>query len=287
LGSEVEYIQESVYHLSRTLDRQFDRVFMPGVLYHLKHPLWALEELKKATQDGGSIYLEGECWLQYAETLDGKTSEGNGGNLLELTDSNIPVCLSYPGTFKKGTNWFIPNLACLKSWFQASGLLIGNFKVHRNRYPDQRYVCRLIKAIDETTEEHPVYSKEGAVTNPCVIDRRAAFYRELGEEENARHLYRQGISCLTQKLSKDALDWYRLGSFHQKLENYFEAAQCFETVLRMHSNGDTLNLRSGSCFHLGEICHSLGNIPAAGKYFHECLELDPGHRKARSHCEKI
>jgi len=51
LGSEVEYRRASAYELAGVLDEQFDVVLFFGVLYHLRHPLLALDNLRAVTGD--------------------------------------------------------------------------------------------------------------------------------------------------------------------------------------------------------------------------------------------
>jgi hypothetical protein len=47
LGSSVEYLQGAVYDLSRlSRGERFDYVLFWGVLYHLRHPLLALDEVR-------------------------------------------------------------------------------------------------------------------------------------------------------------------------------------------------------------------------------------------------
>jgi len=46
-GSRVEYREATVYDLARTFEDRFDVVFFLGVLYHLRHPLLALDNLRE------------------------------------------------------------------------------------------------------------------------------------------------------------------------------------------------------------------------------------------------
>ena len=56
LGSQVEFVKGSVYQLPELLDEQFDVVLFLGVLYHLRHPLLAIDSLRRLTR--GTLYLE-------------------------------------------------------------------------------------------------------------------------------------------------------------------------------------------------------------------------------------
>ena len=51
LGTEVEFQQGTIYRLPQTLaDEMFDEVLFLGVLYHLRHPLLALDALRRLTR---------------------------------------------------------------------------------------------------------------------------------------------------------------------------------------------------------------------------------------------
>jgi tRNA (mo5U34)-methyltransferase len=50
LNSEVEYLRASVYELPSKLNEQFDIVAFCGVLYHLRHPLLALDAVRTLTR---------------------------------------------------------------------------------------------------------------------------------------------------------------------------------------------------------------------------------------------
>jgi tetratricopeptide (TPR) repeat protein len=198
--------------------------------------------------------------------------------------SNLPAALCYPGRFKKGINWFVPNRACLESWARASGLEIQDFKMVKDHYPDQRYACRLVKTRT-AEEEHPVYARSGTLENPCVIERRARLCRETGDREQARSLYARGMEILREKREKTPLDIYRLGSFQQNVGQYPEAIVSFESLI--DSAGVEPTLQAGAHFHLGEIHAACGERSRAKKYFLRCLEINPGHKKARERYQSL
>ena len=56
LDSKVEYVRTSVYELAERFPEPFDVVLFWGVLYHLRHPLLALDNLRAVT--GGQAVLE-------------------------------------------------------------------------------------------------------------------------------------------------------------------------------------------------------------------------------------
>lgn len=118
--SGVVYVQTSVYDLSKHIQHGVDAVIFKGVLYHLKNPLLALENIWRVLKPGGRLYFETEGFSHYAETL--KNIPVRQWIILAIIAySNVPVTLSYPGRYKGFRNWFIPNSACLEGWLQSAG----------------------------------------------------------------------------------------------------------------------------------------------------------------------
>ena len=56
VGSRAEFVKGTIYELPQVLNEQFDEVFFLGVLYHLRHPLLALDSLRRLTR--GNLYVE-------------------------------------------------------------------------------------------------------------------------------------------------------------------------------------------------------------------------------------
>jgi hypothetical protein len=122
LGSSVEYVQSSVYDLPKVVGK-FDLILFCGVYYHLKHPILAFEEIGKIAYDHTQLFIEGECLVDYAETIDGRP--------VRMTDfaPDVPICLSYPGRYKGVPNWFVPNVACLKGWLACAGFTLVTHRI--------------------------------------------------------------------------------------------------------------------------------------------------------------
>ncbi|HEY2104139.1 MAG TPA: class I SAM-dependent methyltransferase [Candidatus Binataceae bacterium] len=120
--SRVRYVQGSVGELSRVLSERFDLICYLGVFYHLKDPVTAFEQICAVLQPNGQVLFEGECLRNYAETVDGAPVRDQ--LVTSVAQSDLPLALCAPGQFKERPNWFIPNLACLRSWAAAGGLEI-------------------------------------------------------------------------------------------------------------------------------------------------------------------
>lgn len=106
LGSQVEYRVLDFYELPTAGLGTFDFVFFLGVLYHLKHPLLALEIVCALTTDTAII----ESFVTDAETWRDHQAE-------------IPT-LEFYETDELGNqldNWFGPSVACLLAMCRAAG----------------------------------------------------------------------------------------------------------------------------------------------------------------------
>lgn len=108
LGSSVEYLQGTVYDLNRLVsDETFDYVLFWGVLYHLRHPLLALDQVRSVLAQEGSVDIE------TAVSDDALASIGR-----------LPVARFFrlDELARDPSNWFAPTVACLEDWCVSSGL---------------------------------------------------------------------------------------------------------------------------------------------------------------------
>jgi tRNA (mo5U34)-methyltransferase len=102
LHLDVEDVNIDVMDLSRERVGQFDVVFFFGVLYHMRHPMLALEKLRDVTAPGGLAILETYC---------------------DMLDLEVPALAFYP-TNEAGAddmNWFGPNPAAMSGMLRACG----------------------------------------------------------------------------------------------------------------------------------------------------------------------
>ena len=105
LGSGVEWVQASVYEVGSVLDEQFDLVLCFGVLYHLRHPLLALDNVR--------ALLGGEALIETA-VLDAR--------LPDLRAEPLAGFFRGPEFHADSSNWFAPTTAALLDWCRSSGL---------------------------------------------------------------------------------------------------------------------------------------------------------------------
>jgi tRNA (mo5U34)-methyltransferase len=111
-GSQVEYVQANVYDLSPDRLGTFDVVLFLGVLYHLRHPLLALDRLRA---------LCSELLIVESLVCDARVFTGfeTGRPLAELAPRliDVPIAQFLPvGRFHSdSTNKWVPNVSCLRA----------------------------------------------------------------------------------------------------------------------------------------------------------------------------
>ena len=100
LNSKVEDMLLDVYDLSPERVGQFDLVLFAGVLYHLRHPLLALELVASVTADHLILSTH-----------------------VDLINLKRPAMAFYPGgeLNKDSTNWWGPNLPALEAMLRSVG----------------------------------------------------------------------------------------------------------------------------------------------------------------------
>jgi tRNA (mo5U34)-methyltransferase len=111
LNSRVEYLRASVYELPAKLTEQFDIVAFCGVLYHLRHPLLALDIVRTFTS--GRALIETAVCDRFVS--------GAG---------SVPLVLYHrlDDLNGDGSNWFEPSVAALTDWCRSCGLVPTSVK---------------------------------------------------------------------------------------------------------------------------------------------------------------
>jgi tRNA (mo5U34)-methyltransferase len=112
LGSSVEDIEVEVLDISPETVGHFDVVLFLGVLYHMRHPLLALERMASVTNE-----------LLVVETL------------VDMTFLRSPAVAFYPWQlFRDDTNWWGPNRAALVGMLRSAGFgQVDTYPVRRLR----------------------------------------------------------------------------------------------------------------------------------------------------------
>lgn len=131
LGSELRYVNGSVYNLQDYNLGQFDIVLFLGVLYHLRYPLLAIDRLRDVCR--GELYIE-------THIID------------ELPEH--PIWQFYPGSELAGdsSNWFGPNILAVVTAFQTAGFNISLLDQWGTRASFKATPSGSLAAFDNTYE---------------------------------------------------------------------------------------------------------------------------------------
>ncbi len=121
LGVEVEWRRLSVYEVA-SLGERFDLVIFMGVLYHLRHPLLALDLLREHVAGDLLLFQSMQRGGEEVEPLDSDypfretaVFEERGFPRLHFMEKK------YAGD---PTNWWIPNRSCVEAMLRSAGFEI-------------------------------------------------------------------------------------------------------------------------------------------------------------------
>jgi radical SAM superfamily enzyme YgiQ (UPF0313 family) len=93
----------------------------------------------------------------------------------------------------------------------------------------------------------------------------------------------RAIEWLESRQDKTDIMVYQIASLYKSLGEFKKSVQWFRKVLRESGEDE---FRGGAYFHLGEILVKENKINKSLPYFEKCLELIPGHRKAREYSKR-
>jgi tRNA (mo5U34)-methyltransferase len=132
-GLDIDFRQMSVYDLP-SLEERFDLVLFMGVLYHLRHPLLALDILYE--------HAVGQV-LVFQSMLRGSHDVKPVPRDSDFNDRSLFADPSYPRMYfvehryaGDATNWWIPNRACAEAMLRSAGFEIAD-------HPEEEvFICR-------------------------------------------------------------------------------------------------------------------------------------------------
>jgi tRNA (mo5U34)-methyltransferase len=120
-GCDIEFRQMSVYDVAK-LEERFDLVIFMGVLYHLRHPLLALDLLYEHVVGDQMLF---QCMQR------GSVQEPQLQDNYDFSEWDIFESRGYPKLFfiedryaDDPTNWFIPNKAAVEAMLRSAGFVI-------------------------------------------------------------------------------------------------------------------------------------------------------------------
>jgi tRNA (mo5U34)-methyltransferase len=144
-GADVELRQMSVYDVA-ALREKFDVVLFMGVLYHLRHPLLALDLVREHVVKDTMIF---QCMLRGSEQVDPVERDYPFTERAIFDRPGHPRMHFIENRYASDpTNWWAPNSACMEAMLRASGFRIDD------RLPPEVFVCRTAP-IEESGAVYP------------------------------------------------------------------------------------------------------------------------------------
>ncbi|MBY5442524.1 TIGR04290 family methyltransferase [Rhizobium leguminosarum] len=120
-GEDIEFKLMSVYEVEKLRER-FDLVLFMGVLYHLRHPLLALDLLHEHVVGGKMLF---QCMQRGEEEVAALEENYDFSDATIFEQRGFPklhfVEERYAGD---PTNWFIPNKAAVEAMLRSTGFVI-------------------------------------------------------------------------------------------------------------------------------------------------------------------
>jgi tRNA (mo5U34)-methyltransferase len=149
---DIEFAKLDVYDVG-TIGERFDLVIFMGVLYHLRHPLLALDlihehvagdlMLFQSMQRGSKQVLEVEEDYKFTETD-------------HFFETSYPKLHFIERRYAEDwTNWWVPNRACTEAMLRSAGFAIDA------RIEEEVYLCRRTERLYANHGPAAVYPSKG------------------------------------------------------------------------------------------------------------------------------
>ena len=130
----IEFAKLDVYDVA-ALGKKFDLVVFMGVLYHLRHPLLALDLIREHVAGDLMLFQSMQRGSKHVLALDED---------YEFAETNIFFETSFPKLHfiekqysHDWTNWWVPNRACTEAMLRSAGFSIDK------RIEEEVYLCRV------------------------------------------------------------------------------------------------------------------------------------------------
>src|SRR5919112_5674664 len=138
-GHDIEFRQLSVYDVGALAER-FDIVLFMGVLYHLRHPLLALDLIHENVAGDLLVF---QSMLRGAVEVAPVRPDYDFFEMDHFDEPGYPKMHFIEHRYAKDpTNWWAPNRACMEAMLRSAGFEIVEHP------EDEVYVCRRVEARD-------------------------------------------------------------------------------------------------------------------------------------------
>jgi tRNA (mo5U34)-methyltransferase len=150
---DIEFIKLDVYDVA-AIGERFDLVIFMGVLYHLRHPLLALDLIREHVADDMLLFQSMQRGSKQVLDVEPDYEFARSEHFFESGYPKLHfVEHEYCGDW---TNWWVPNRACTEAMLRSSGFSI------EKRIEEEVYLCRV---TDRPYAKHgpaAVYPAKGA-----------------------------------------------------------------------------------------------------------------------------
>jgi tRNA (mo5U34)-methyltransferase len=133
LAQEIEFEQLSVYDVA-SLGSRFDIVLFMGVLYHLRHPLLALDLIHEHVADDLMIF---QSMQRGSNDVAEVAGDYDFWQQAHFDDAGYPKLHFIEHKYAADpTNWWVPNHACSEAMLRSAGFRVVD-------HPEEEvYVCK-------------------------------------------------------------------------------------------------------------------------------------------------
>lgn len=132
---DIEFRNLSVYDVGR-LGERFDVVLFMGVLYHLRHPLLALDLLREHVVGDMLVFQSMQRGSRELMALEDDYPFTETGI---FDDERYPKLHFIENNYSGDpTNWWVPNRACVEAMLRSAGFRIESHP------EDEVYICRAV-----------------------------------------------------------------------------------------------------------------------------------------------
>lgn len=118
---KIEFHQKSVYDVA-DLGERFDLVIFMGVLYHLRHPLLALDLLHEHVVGDEMLF---QCMQRGSAEVQDLSEDFDFDDPTPFEGPDVPLLYFIEERFAQDpTNWFVPNRAASEALLRSAGFRI-------------------------------------------------------------------------------------------------------------------------------------------------------------------
>ncbi len=149
-GVDIEFRRLDVYDVG-ALGERFDLVIFMGVLYHLRHPLLALDLIREHVADDLMLF---QSMQRGSEQVDDLREDYDFFEQAHFDSPGYPKLHFIERYYAHDpSNWWAPNMACTQAMLRSAGFEIVS-------HPEAEvFLCR---AVERPTSDGAVYPSKGA-----------------------------------------------------------------------------------------------------------------------------